>query len=211
MAEKKSAKKPAVSRKTTAKAATAKKSTTVKSTAAAKSSVTAGAFASASGAVMKLGALKPAPGSRPKRQRIGRGHGSGMVKTGGEGGKGQTVRSGGGKGPAFEGGQTPWARRLPHKRGYSQKARDLGHFRSRLAVVNLHQLADWDAGVEVSPESLKEKGVLKSALDGVKILGGAKPGKTLPSGLRFRDCQFSSSAREALGAAGAKIEDEQTA
>src|SRR5581483_3683927 len=68
--------------------------------------------------MLKLGALKPALGSRPKRQRIGRGHGSGMVKTGGEGGKGQTVRSGGGKGPAFEGGQTAWARRLPHKRGY---------------------------------------------------------------------------------------------
>jgi large subunit ribosomal protein L15 len=161
--------------------------------------------------VLKLGSLKPAPGSRPKRQRIGRGHGSGMVKTGGEGGKGQTVRSGGGKGPAFEGGQTPWARRLPHKRGYSQKARDIGHFRSRLAVVNLHQLATWDAAIEVSPESLKDKGVLKSALDGVKILGGAKPGKDLPSGLRFRDCQFSSSAREALNAVGAKIEDEQVA
>jgi large subunit ribosomal protein L15 len=160
---------------------------------------------------MKLGMLKPAPGSRPKRQRIGRGHGSGMVKTGGEGGKGQTVRSGGGKGPAFEGGQTPWARRLPHKRGYSQKARDLGHFRSRLAVVNLHQLDGWDAGVEVSPESLKEKGVLKSTQDGVKILGGAKTGNALPSGLHFRDCQFSVSAREALVAAGAKIEDEQVA
>src|SRR5690349_11672921 len=161
--------------------------------------------------VLTLGALKPSKGSWPKRTRVGRGHGSGMVKTGGEGGKGQTVRSGGGKGPAFEGGQTPWARRLPHKRGYSQKARDYGHFRSRLAVVNLHQLANWDAGVEVSPESLKEKGVLKSTLDGVKILGGAKTGKSLPSGLRFRDCQFSSSAREALVAAGAKIEDEQAA
>ena len=158
-----------------------------------------------------LATLKPNPKSRPKRVRIGRGHGSGMVKTGGEGGKGQTVRSGGGKGPAFEGGQTPWARRLPHKRGYSQKARDLGHFRSRLAVVNLHQLASWDAEVEVSPESLKEKGVLKSALDGVKILGGAKPGTSLPSGLRFRDCQFSSSAREALSAAGAKFEDAEVA
>ncbi len=177
----------------------------------ATSSVSAGSFASANGSLLKLGALKPAPGSRPKRQRIGRGHGSGMVKTGGEGGKGQTVRSGGGKGPAFEGGQTPWARRLPHKRGYSQKARDFGHFRSRLAVVNLHQLAEWDAGVEVSPESLKTQGVLKSTLDGVKILGGAKAGKSLPSGLCFRDCQFSSSARDALIASGAKIEDEQVA
>ena len=204
MAEKKSTKRPAASRKTTAKAAAAKKT-------ASASSVSAGSFASEGGSLLKLGALKPAPGSRPKRQRIGRGHGSGMVKTGGEGGKGQTVRSGGGKGPAFEGGQTPWARRLPHARGYSQKARDLGHFRARLAVVNLHQLADWDTGVEVSPESLKAKGVLKSTLDGVKILGGAKPGKALPSGLRVRDCLFSSSAREALTAAGAKIEDVQVA
>ncbi len=65
---------------------------------------------------------------RPKRSpgasRIGRGHGSGMVKTGGEGGKGQTVRSGGGKGPAFEGGQTPWARRLPQTQGcFAESAR----------------------------------------------------------------------------------------
>ncbi|MEO6836107.1 MAG: 50S ribosomal protein L15 [Candidatus Tumulicola sp.] len=156
---------------------------------------------------MKLGALVPSPGSRPKRQRIGRGHGSGMVKTGGEGGKGQTVRSGGGKGPAFEGGQTPWERRLPHRRGYSQKARDIGHFRSRYAVVNLHQLAQWDASVEVTPESLKEKGVLKSLLDGVKILGRGRAGQVLPSGLRFRDVLFSGSAREALVAAGARIEE----
>ncbi|MBV8489548.1 MAG: 50S ribosomal protein L15 [Candidatus Eremiobacteraeota bacterium] len=154
---------------------------------------------------MKLGALKPAAGSRPKRQRIGRGHGSGMVKTGGEGGKGQTVRSGGGKGPSFEGGQTPWSRRLPHRRGYSQKARDIGHFRTRLAVVNLHQLASWDASVEITPDSLREKGILKSALDGVKILGGSRNGKSLPSGLRFRDVLFSGSAREALVAAGATI------
>jgi large subunit ribosomal protein L15 len=132
-----------------------------------------------------------------------------MVKTGGEGGKGQTVRSGGGKGPSFEGGQTPWARRLPHKRGYSQKSRDYGHFRQRLAVVNLHQLASWDASVEVSPESLKAAGVLKSLEDGVKILGGAKSGKTLPQGLKFRDVLFSASALEALKAAGATIPETQ--
>lgn len=165
-----------------------------------------GAFATAA-SVTKLGALKPAAGSRPKRQRIGRGHGSGMVKTGGEGGKGQTVRSGGGKGPAFEGGQTPWERRLPHRRGYSQKARDIGHFRSRYAVVNLHQLAGWDPSVDVTPEALKEKGVLKALRDGVKILGGAKDGKSLPAGLRFRDVVFSGSARAALDAAGATLED----
>ncbi len=157
--------------------------------------------------MLKLGSLKPAPGSRPKRQRIGRGHGSGMVKTGGEGGKGQTVRSGGGKGPAFEGGQTPWARRLPHARGYSQKGRDTGHFGTRPAVLNLHQLAAWDPSVEVSPESLRDCGLVKGAKDGVKILGGARDGASLPSGLRFRDVLFSKTAREALTAAGAQIED----
>src|SRR5215472_14965122 len=157
--------------------------------------------------VMKLGALKPAPGSRPKRQRIGRGHGSGMVKTGGEGGKGQTVRSGGGKGPAFEGGQTPWARRLPHRRGYSQKARDIGHFRTRMAVVNLHRLSGWDAAVAVTPESLVEKGLLKKPLDGVKILGSSKTGSSLPQGLQFRDVAFSATAREVLAAAGARFDE----
>jgi large subunit ribosomal protein L15 len=204
MAEKKTtAKKSAASAKSSTKATAAKKS-------AAKSSgtVSAASIATATGAVMKLGALKPAAGSWPKRQRIGRGHGSGMVKTGGEGGKGQTVRSGGGKGPAFEGGQTPWARRLPHRRGYSQKARDIGHFRSHYAVINLHQLSAWDASVEVSPETLKARGWVKSIDDGVKILGGGKAGKSLPQGLKFRDVVFSASAREALGAAGATLPEE---
>jgi len=155
--------------------------------------------------MLKLGALKPAPGSRPKRQRIGRGHGSGMVKTGGEGGKGQTVRSGGGKGPAFEGGQTAWARRLPHGRGYSQKGRDTGHFGARYATLNLHRLSEWDPGVEVTPDSLRERGLLKVTRDGVKILGGTVAGKALPQGLRFRDVVFSASAREALDKAGAVI------
>jgi large subunit ribosomal protein L15 len=172
-----------------------------------KAAASAAAVATPANAGLKLGALKPAEGSWPKRQRIGRGHGSGMVKTGGEGGKGQTVRSGGGKGPAFEGGQTPWARRLPHARGYSQKGRDTGHFGTRYAVVNLHQLAQWDTGVEVTPESLQAKGVLKSTLDGVKILGASKVGKTLPSGLRFRDVVFSSAARSAVEAAGGTIEE----
>src|SRR6202162_5939367 len=107
---------------------------------------------------LSLASLRPAKGSWPKRTRVGRGHGSGMVKTGGEGGKGQTVRSGGGKGPAFEGGQTAWARRLPHRRGYSQKARDRGHFGTHFAVVNLHQLAQWDPAIEITPESLREHG-----------------------------------------------------
>ena len=191
----------------------AEKKTTTKKAASAKSSAKAAsstAVASGNGSVMKLGSLKPAKGSWTKRQRIGRGHGSGMVKTGGEGGKGQTVRSGGGKGPAFEGGQTPWARRLPHRRGYSQKARDIGHFRAHFAVVNLYQLDGWDASVEVSPESLLERGILKNLEDGVKILGGAKTGKTVPQGLKFRDIVFSATAREALTAACAQLPAEST-
>jgi large subunit ribosomal protein L15 len=96
---------------------------------------------------------------------------------------------------------------LPHKRGYSQKARDIGHFRSRYAVVNVAALAGWDSKVEVSPESLLAHKLISKQLDGVKILGGTKPGKTLPAGLSFRDVVFSASAREALVAAGAKLDE----
>ena len=188
-----------------------KKTTTRKKTTSAKAAK-APALARGSGIAestpgVTLATLRENKGARPKRVRVGRGHGSGMVKTGGEGGKGQTVRSGGGKGPAFEGGQTPWARRLPHRRGYSQKARDIGHFRSRLAVVNVSALAAWDPKVEVNPDTLLQKKIISKQLDGVKILGGSKPGKTLPSGLVFRDVLFSTSAREALAAAGAKLDE----
>ena len=154
-------------------------------------------------AAYTLSTIKPNLHSRPKRTRVGRGHGSGMVKTGGEGGKGQTVRSGGGKGPAFEGGQTPWARRLPQKKGVSQKARDIGHFRTEFYVVNVGDLVGWDTSVEVSPQSLKAQFGLKDLKDGVKILGGSKKGGTLPTGLKFRDVVFSATAREALNAVGA--------
>jgi len=154
-----------------------------------------------------LASLKPNPHSRPKRTRVGRGHGSGMVKTAGEGGKGQTVRSGGGKGPSFEGGQTPWARRLPQRKGVSQKARDIGHFRQTFAVINVGDLAGWDVAIEVSPQSLREHRGLRDLKDGVKILGGTKKGGKLPAGLKFRDVLFSSTARAALSAAGADFGD----
>ena len=99
---------------------------------------------------------------------------------------------------------------MPQKRGTSQKSRDIGHFRERLAVLNVGDLAGWDASVEVSPQSLRAAGKLKSLKDGVKILGGShkRPsGATLPAGLRFRDVLFSASAREALGAVGADFGD----
>ncbi|HVA38423.1 MAG TPA: 50S ribosomal protein L15 [Candidatus Dormibacteraeota bacterium] len=149
--------------------------------------------------------VRPAEGSRPKRVRIGRGHGSGMVKTGGEGGKGQTVRSGGGKGPWFEGGQTPWARRLPHRKGYSQKSRSTKIFRTEYTALNIEALADWDVSVEVTPENLKAAGKVKKLRDGIKVLAGNRKSVQLPAGLRLRDVIFSEPAREALVAAGATI------
>jgi len=208
-AKKPAAKKPAAKKSAARKPAAKKSVRAVKSVKSAKSTTTA---TSAAGApTFSLATLKPNPHSRPKRVRIGRGHGSGMVKTGGEGGKGQTVRSGGGKGPAFEGGQTPWNRRLPIRRGLSQKARDIGHFRQTFAVINVGDLAGWDAAVEVSPQSLREAGKIKNLKDGVKVLGGSTKSKakggTLPAGLRFRDVLFSASAREALGAVGADFGD----
>jgi len=200
-------KRPAAPKKAAAPKQSAAPKKAAKAPKAPKAAVTGGNIAGASGG-LSLGSIKPTRGSWPKRTRVGRGHGSGMVKTGGEGGKGQTVRSGGGKGPAFEGGQTPWARRLPHKRGYSQKARDIGHFRTTFAVINLHQLSSWDPSVEVTPASLKEKGLLKDLCDGVKILGGTRDGASLPSGLKFRAILFSGTAREALAAAGASFEEQ---
>ncbi len=193
--------------------AKAKETTTTPKT-KTKAKTAAPAIATATPGGFSLATLKPNAHSRPKRTRVGRGHGSGMVKTGGEGGKGQTVRSGGGKGPAFEGGQTPWNRRLPMARGLSQKARDIGHFRQTYAVLNLGDLNGWDTSVEVSPQSLKERGKLSSAKDGVKILGGStkskKLGGALPAGLKFRDILFSASAREALAAVGADFGDAAT-
>src|ERR1700730_19185776 len=120
---------------------------------------------------VKLSELKPAPGSNTKRTRVGRGHGSGLVKTSGGGGKGQTVRSGGGKGPDFEGGQTPWHRRLPQRRGISQKSRSTKIFRTEYSVVNLVDLETWDPKVVVTPESLKAAGLVRKMRGGIKILG----------------------------------------
>jgi large subunit ribosomal protein L15 len=152
---------------------------------------------------VKLSDLKPARGSVQKRVRVGRGHGSGLVKTAGKGGKGQTARSGGGKGPNFEGGQTPWFRRLPQRRGVSQKARSTKVFRTEFAVINLADLAGWDSKVTITPSSLKDAGYVSKLKDGVKVLGVGDA----PAGLRFRDVRFSASALEKLKAAGAAFEE----
>lgn len=153
---------------------------------------------------MKLSELKPAKGSKTLRTRVGRGHGSGLVKTSGKGGKGQTARSGGGKGPNFEGGQTPWMRRLPQRRGVSQKSRSTKIFRTEYSVINLVDLEQWDPKVTVTPESLKAAGLVGKMRDGVKILStGDVPHKKL----HFRDVVFSGAAKTKLEAAEAVFEE----
>lgn len=144
---------------------------------------------------MKLHELKPAEGSRKKRNRVGRGIGSGNGKTAGRGHKGQNARSGGGVRPGFEGGQNPLYRRLP-KRGFNNPNR------TEYAIVNLEDLNRFDADSVVTPELLIESGVVKNAKDGIKILGDGE----LNVKLTVKANKFSQSAVEKIEAAGGKTE-----
>lgn len=144
---------------------------------------------------MKLYELQPAEGAKKTPKRIGRGIGSGMGKTSTKGHKGQKARSGGGKGPAFEGGQTPLQRRLP-KRGFNNK------FRRELVEVNLDKLNLFDNGTEITPQMLLEKGIIKKIADGVKILGNGEITKKLT----VKSNGFSKSAIEKIEKAGGKAE-----
>jgi large subunit ribosomal protein L15 len=118
---------------------------------------------------MKLNELKDRPGAREARKRVGRGLGSGLGKTAGRGGKGQTARSGGGK-PGFEGGQMPIYRRLP-KRGFNKPNQ------GRFNEVNLERIQSaidaerLDPGQPVTPEALQAAGVITKPHDGVRLLG----------------------------------------
>src|SRR3954466_15976035 len=122
---------------------------------------------------MKLNELADRPGSRKKRMRVGRGIGSGMGKTGGRGGKGQTARSGV-RIKGFEGGQMPLHRRLP-KRGFRNTS-----FARRLNEVNLGKIqaaidaGKLDPGVTVDTAALVKAGVLRRAKDGVRLLGSGE-------------------------------------
>jgi large subunit ribosomal protein L15 len=144
---------------------------------------------------MKLHELKPSEGSRKERNRVGRGTGSGNGKTSGRGHKGQNSRSGGGVRPGFEGGQNPIFRRLP-KRGFTNPNR------KEYAIVNLEQLNRFENGTEVTPELLLETGVVSKLRDGIKVLGEGK----LESKVTVKAHKFSSSAKEAIEAAGGKTE-----
>ncbi|UZH05205.1 50S ribosomal protein L15 [Heyndrickxia coagulans] len=144
---------------------------------------------------MKLHELKPAEGSRKKRNRVGRGIGSGNGKTAGKGHKGQNARSGGGVRLGFEGGQTPLFRRLP-KRGFTNINR------KEYAIVNLDVLNRFEDGTEVTPALLLETGVISKEKSGVKLLANGK----LEKKLTVKAHKFSSAAKEAIEAAGGTAE-----
>jgi large subunit ribosomal protein L15 len=146
---------------------------------------------------MQLHDLSPAPGSTKNRKRVGRGNASGHGTTSGRGDKGQNSRAGGGKGPGFEGGQNPLAMRLPKLPGFTN------HWRQEYDVVNVSRLDGlYVDGDVVDPESLKAKGVVKSADAVVKVLGDGE----LKKKLTVRVAKVSGTARTKIEAAGGTVE-----
>lgn len=144
---------------------------------------------------MKLHEMKYNAGARKDTKRLGRGQGSGQGKTAGKGHKGQNARSGGGVAIGFEGGQTPLYKRIP-KRGFTNFTR------LEYAVINLSDLNKFDDGATVTPELLKEAGIVKKQLNGIKVLGNGK----LEKKLTVKCNKISSSAKEAIEKAGGSVE-----
>ena len=139
---------------------------------------------------MKLHEMKPLQASQ-KRNRVGRGPGSGNGKTSGRGQKGQKARSGGGVRLGFEGGQTPLARRLP-KRGFTN------FNRVEYAIVNVEALNQFEDGTEITAALLLDKKVIRKELGGLKVLGNGE----LTKKLTVKATKFSQSAKEAIEKAG---------
>ena len=145
---------------------------------------------------MQLHDLAPAPGSRKNRKRIGRGPGSGMGKTSTKGHKGLKARSGGSVRPGFEGGQMPIYRRLP-KRGFKNYM-----FKTHNAVLNVKDLDRFDDGSEITEAVLREVGLVKGAVDGVKLLGNGE----LTKKLNVKVNAVSETAKAKIEAAGGSVE-----
>ena len=144
---------------------------------------------------MDLSNLKPAAGSTHNDNfRRGRGHGSGNGKTAGKGHKGQKARSGAPR-VGFEGGQMPLYRRLP-KRGFTNI------WGTEYTVLNVDALNKFEAGTVVTPEMLKEAGLVKQVKDGIKILGDGK----LEKNLTVQAHKFTKTAVEKIESAGGKVE-----
>jgi len=148
---------------------------------------------------MKLHEISDNPGARKKRMRIGRGIGSGMGKTGGRGGKGQTARSGV-RIKGFEGGQMPLHRRLP-KRGFNRPFSKVYNELNLDRVQTAIDAGKLDAGATVTVESLVKAGVLRRAKDGVRLLGGGE----LKTKVNFEVSGASKSAVEAIEKAGGSV------
>jgi large subunit ribosomal protein L15 len=144
--------------------------------------------------------LRPAEGSHRDRKRVGRGEGSGSGKTSGRGQKGQKSRAGSHRMRAgFEGGQMPLYMRLGKLRGSNhRKSMPMGPFRTHTTPVNIGDLARFDAGTEVTPESLKAAGVVSSLKHPIKVLGDGELGH----GLTVHAHAFSRRAAELIEAAG---------
>lgn len=146
---------------------------------------------------MQINDLMPAPGSRKKRKRVGRGHGSGFGGTSGRGHNGQGSRAGGTKGPGFEGGQTPLAMRLPKLRGFKNP------FRVEYAVVNVSRLEEkFSAGDVVDVDALFGAGMIHSKTEPVKVLGDGE----LTKKLTVKVDKVSGPARAKIESAGGTVE-----
>ncbi len=144
---------------------------------------------------MNLSNLKPTPGSTHAKKRLGRGVGSGTGKTAGKGTKGQNSRSGGGTRPGFEGGQTPFFKRLP-KRGFTNR------FRKEYATVNVSELNRYAEGTVVTKELLLQDRLIRKELSGLKILGNGE----LTVKLTVQANKFTKTAEEKIQAVGGSVE-----
>ena len=145
---------------------------------------------------MKLHELEKNIGATHTKKRVGRGPASGLGKTSGRGQKGQKARSGGSINPVFEGGQLPLYRRLP-KRGLKN-----AKFKTVYATINIEDLNVFEDGTVVTPALLKDTGLVKKQLDGIKVLGNGK----LEKKLTIQANKFSASALEKIKEAGSKAE-----
>jgi large subunit ribosomal protein L15 len=144
---------------------------------------------------MRLEDLKPAFGSKKEKKRVGRGPGSGHGKTSCKGHKGQKARSGGTKGPGFEGGQMPLQRRLP-KRGFKNR------FKREFAIINLKDLNRIEDVDVITPDILIDKGIIKDLKDGLKVLGEGE----LKRPITIKADAFSASALQKISSVGGKAE-----
>ena len=142
--------------------------------------------------------LSPAPGSKKKSKRVGRGDGSGHGTYSGRGCNGQKSRSGGNKmRPGFEGGQLPLIKRLPQTRGF------VNIFRTEYSTVNIDKLGIFEPGSEVTPEKLVAAGVIKSLGRPIKILAAGE----ISHPLMIKANKFSAAAKAKIEAAGGKAEE----